>query len=217
MIVVHHPPDAPHLHSAKTSTEDVAPLNEVEMDPMDTFVEDPRQYPDKERPLRPVHENTLNLLLEEVQNLHERELRVDSLIALSSRLQAEFAERLQSESQCMLPSHNYTLPNGREHGTYLALEVGGSTLRVALLELNGRASTQSVRICRTVASNIDNRVRNLKGLQFFDWIAAQVQEMFSGDQEACDHMPPNSQPISMGIAWSFPIESVSAPSAYGHD
>ncbi|KAL8836282.1 MAG: hypothetical protein Q9176_006431 [Flavoplaca citrina] len=210
MIVVHHPPDAPHLHSVKASiTEDVAPLNERNMDPMDTLVEDPRQYSDKERLVRPVYENTLNLLLEEVQNLHERELRVDSLIALSSRLQAEFAERLQSESQCMLPSHNYTLPNGREHGTYLALEVGGSTLRVALLELNGRASTQSVRIRRSVASNIDNRVRNLKGLQFFDWIAAQVQEMFSGDREALDHLLSNSQPIPMGIAWSFPIDQTS--------
>ena len=212
MIVVRNPSDAPHLHSANTSvTEDVAPMTEFKMEPMDMLEEDPRQYPDKEIPMKPVYENPLDRLLEEVQKLHERDLRVDSLIALSYKLQAEFEERLQSESHCMLPSHNYTLPNGREHGTYLALEVGGSTLRVALLELNGRTSTQPVRICRTVASNIDSRVRNLKGLQFFDWIAVQVQEIFLGDGEARDHMPSTSQPIPMGIAWSFPIESVSRP------
>lgn len=184
MIVVRPPPDAPHLHSTKASTtEDVTPVYETKMD----------------------------LLGKEVQDLHERHLRVESLLALSDKLQAEFTERLQSGSQCMLPSHNYTLPNGKEHGTYLALEVGGSTLRVALVDLNGRASTQPLRIRRIVASNIDNRVRDLRGLAFFDWIAAKIREMLLGDREARDRRQSN-EPLPMGIAWAFPIESVSQAS-----
>ncbi|KAI4265226.1 MAG: hypothetical protein L6R38_009571 [Xanthoria sp. 2 TBL-2021] len=181
MIVVRPPPDAPHLHSTKASTtEDVTPVYETKMD----------------------------LLGKEVQDLHERHLRVESLLALSDKLQAEFTERLQSGSQCMLPSHNYTLPNGKEHGTYLALEVGGSTLRVALVDLNGRASTQPLRIRRIVASNIDNRVRDLRGLAFFDWIAAKIREMLLGDREARDRRQSN-EPLPMGIAWAFPIDQTS--------
>ncbi|KAL8786781.1 MAG: hypothetical protein Q9213_002602 [Squamulea squamosa] len=150
----------------------------------------------------------MDLLLKEVQGLFEQQLRVESLLALSKKLQAEFKERLQAGPQCMLPSHNYTLPNGKEHGTYLALEVGGSTLRVALVDLNGRAlSTQSLKIRRIVTSTIDNRVRDLRGLAFFDWIAEKVGEMLSADSAACDHVE-LKEPIPMGIAWSFPIESV---------
>ncbi|KAL8819043.1 MAG: hypothetical protein Q9223_002441 [Gallowayella weberi] len=154
----------------------------------------------------PVYETTMDLLLKEVQSLFEQQLRVESLLALSKKLQAEFKKRLQSSPQCMLPSHNYTLPTGKEHGTYLALEVGGSTLRVALVDLDGRASsTQSLRIRRIVTSTIDNRVRDLRGLAFFDWIAGRIEEMLAADREACDHMQ-LKEPLPMGIAWSFPID-----------
>ncbi|KAL8804638.1 MAG: hypothetical protein Q9182_002446 [Xanthomendoza sp. 2 TL-2023] len=151
----------------------------------------------------------MDVLLKEVQSLFEQQLRVESLLALSKKLQAEFKERLRSSPQCMLPSHNYTLPTGKEHGTYLALEVGGSTLRVALVDLDGRASsTQSLRIRRIVTSTIDNRVRDLRGLAFFDWIAGRIEEMLAADREACDHMQ-LQEPLPMGIAWSFPIDQTS--------
>ncbi|KAL8729080.1 MAG: hypothetical protein Q9166_004997 [cf. Caloplaca sp. 2 TL-2023] len=182
MIVVHSSSDLPHLHSLKSSiTDDVTPI----------------------------YENTMDSLLKEVQGLFEQQLRVESLLALSKKLQAEFKARLQSSPQCMLPSHNYTLPNGKEHGTYLALEVGGSTLRVALVDLDGRASSrQPLRIRRIVTSTINNRVRDFRGLAFFDWIAEKIGEMLSVDREACDHMQ-LEEPLPMGIAWSFPIDQTS--------
>ncbi|KAL8701615.1 MAG: hypothetical protein Q9224_000420 [Gallowayella concinna] len=180
MIVVNPSLDALHLPSVKS-----------------TFTQD----------VTPIYETTMDLLLKEVQGLFEQQLRVESLLLLSRKLQAEFKQRLQSSPQCMLPSHNYTLPTGKEHGTYLALEVGGSTLRVALVDLDGRSSsTHSLRIRRIVTSTIDNRVRDLRGLAFFDWIAGKIGEMLAADREACDHMQ-LKEPLPMGIAWSFPIES----------
>lgn len=150
----------------------------------------------------------MEILLEEVQQLFEQHSRVDSLLALSKKLQAEFEERLQSSPQCMLPSHNYTLPNGMEHGTYLALEVGGSTLRVALVDLRGRNSSRHpLRIRRIVNSTIDNDVRDLRGVAFLDWIAEKIKDMLATDREATDHMQ-LKEPLPMGIAWSFPIELV---------
>ena len=151
----------------------------------------------------------MDSLLEEAQELFRQQLKVESLLSLSRKLQIEFQERLQSSTQCMLPSHNYTLPNGEEQGTYLALEVGGSTLRVALVDLDGRTSLkqQPLRIRRIVTSAIDDRIRDLRGLAFFDWIAAKIGEMLSADKEAMDHAR-LKDPLPMGIAWAFPIESV---------
>ncbi|KAI4131057.1 MAG: hypothetical protein LQ341_006396 [Variospora aurantia] len=179
MILLHHPVDLPRLSSLKS-----------------TVVEN----------VTPMHESNMEILLEEVQQLFEQHSRVDSLLALSKKLQAEFEERLQSSPQCMLPSHNYTLPNGMEHGTYLALEVGGSTLRVALVDLRGRNSSRHpLRIRRIVNSTIDNDVRDLRGVAFLDWIAEKIKDMLATDREATDHMQ-LKEPLPMGIAWSFPIE-----------
>ncbi|KAL8986410.1 MAG: hypothetical protein Q9177_004180 [Variospora cf. flavescens] len=182
MILLHHPVDLPRLSSLKS-----------------TVVEN----------VTPMHESNMDILLEEVQQLFDQHSRVDSLLALSKKLQAEFEERLQSSPQCMLPSHNYTLPNGMEHGTYLALEVGGSTLRVALVDLRGRNSSRHpLRIRRIVSSTIDNNVRDLRGVAFLDWIAEKIKEMLATDREASDHMQ-LKEPLPMGIAWSFPIDQTS--------
>ncbi|KAL8715125.1 MAG: hypothetical protein Q9220_001082 [cf. Caloplaca sp. 1 TL-2023] len=182
MIAVLTPPHLPHLHNLKSAAEeDVTALS------------------------RP----TMDSLLQEVQQLFEQQLRVDALLALSKKLQAEFRERLRSSPQCMLPSHNYTLPHGKEQGTYLAMEVGGSTLRVALVEMYGRhSSMESLRVRHIVTSTIDTHVRDMRGFAFFDWIAAKIGEMLAADREAKDHMQLR-EPLPMGIAWSFPIDQTS--------
>ncbi|KAL8671518.1 MAG: hypothetical protein Q9168_003987 [Polycauliona sp. 1 TL-2023] len=204
MIVVHHPPHALPLYATQVSiTESMTPILESIMDLGHNGGR--RDRPSSTtQPVPTVYETTLDMLLKQVQDLHEKELRIDSLLALSAKLQAEFTGRLQSNSQCMLPSHNYTLPNGKEHGSYLALDVGGSTLRVALIDLNGRTSNHPIRIRRVVASHIDNRVRDLRGLEFFDWIAARIREMLSGDRAARDRVQSN-QPLPMGTGLNAAI------------
>lgn len=141
-------------------------------------------------------------LMLEVEDLFERQLRIESLLSMSRKLQAELKERLKSSPQSMLPSHNYTLPTGQERGIYLALEVGGSTLRVALVELHGQGVNQErLRVRRIEISPIDANVRHLRELAFFDWIAARI-----GDMLAMEVNTKMDEPLRMGIAWSFPIE-----------
>lgn len=173
-----HPP---HLHQLKSSVES----NEVAI------------YP-----------RSMEDLLQEVQKLFAQQLRIESLLSLSKKLQVELKEHLVSSPQCMLPSHNYTLPNGEEKGTYLALEVGGSTLRVATVELSGRSTgSECLRVRRMECSPIDSHVRKFQGLSFFDWIAERIAEMLVMDKEASEHML-KVEPLHMGIAWAFPIELV---------
>ena len=153
------------------------------------------------------HARSMEALLRDVQTSFESQLPIETLLSLSEKLQAEFKEHLVSSPQCMLPSHNYVLPTGKERGTYLALEVGGSTLRVALVDLDGRKNGKpSLKIRRSENSPVTMAVRKLEGLEFFDWIAARIREMLAMDKEAYNRML--SKPLRMGVAWAFPIEYV---------
>ncbi|KAI0601944.1 hypothetical protein F4775DRAFT_291133 [Biscogniauxia sp. FL1348] len=128
----------------------------------------------------------------------------DRLRRFSSDLKAQFRERLQTHAECMLPSFNHQLPTGKEKGQFLALDVGGSTLRVALVELRGReASGQESEIVRISNFKITPEIKRLEGMAFFDWMAARIHEVISKD------VSHGQDPIPMGLAWSFPVEQVS--------
>ena len=115
---------------------------------------------------------------------------------------------LRANSQNMLPSFNYELPTGHEQGLYLALEVGGSNLRMAMVELHGRDSGgDSMRIRRTMSAPIDKSVRQLQNYEFFDWMADNIRQLLLLEDDTKD-MREDSPPLRMGVAWSFPIEQV---------
>ena len=153
---------------------------------------------------------TLDPFLQEVQCAFEQQLKIESLLSLSKQLQTELKQHLISSPQCMLPSFNYTLPTGEEQGTYLALEVGGSNLRMALVELSGRSQGQEpMHIQHTSSFCIDNSVRQLQDHRFFDWMAEKIKEMLVLQNEKT-YLDNEFEPLRMGVAWSFPIESVLA-------
>jgi hexokinase len=166
----------------------------------------------------PPPQKTLDDFLEEVQCQFKQQLKIESLLVLSKQLQLELRQHLHASPQCMLPSYNYTLPTGNERGEYLALEVGGSNLRMALVELGGRSlGPKSMQIRRTVSFPIDNTVRQLPQYAFFDWMAERIGDMLRLQSGSKDHME-GSGTLRMGIAWSFPIESVmdSTTNGYGN-
>ncbi|KAL9123542.1 MAG: hypothetical protein Q9217_007032 [Psora testacea] len=156
---------------------------------------------------------TMQDLLQEVQDSFERPLHIDSLLNLSKQLQAELRQHLISSPQCMLPSFNYTLPTGQEQGTYLAVEVGGSNLRMALVVLHGqsRGGKDRLQIRQTSISPISREVRKLAEYAFFDWMAGKIREMLVLEGETRE----NDEPLRMGVAWSFPIELANVQYAIG--
>lgn len=152
--------------------------------------------------------------LKEAEELLLSYIHVEALRTFATGLKGQFRERLQTNMVCMLPSYNHQLPSGNEQGRYLALDVGGSTLRVALVELNGRrkdgqeAGGEQVECSRIVLMNsfkIDQSIKNLEGRRFFDWMAARIRDTVESE---LGHAHSAEQPILMGLAWSFPIESV---------
>jgi hexokinase len=130
---------------------------------------------------------------------------------MSAKLQDQFAPRMQSSDICMLPSYNHKLPSGFEKGTYLALDVGGSTFRIALVELNGRQpGAKNMRIVVMKNYKIDEKVRQKRGNEFFEWMAEKIQQALADPQLRSST---KTEEFPMGLAWSFPVEQTSSRSA----
>ncbi|KAF2086656.1 actin-like ATPase domain-containing protein [Saccharata proteae CBS 121410] len=151
-------------------------------------------------------DRTMDDYLREVKRLFEAPLQPDRLLSMSARLQEQFALELQASNLCMLPSYNHTLPTGHERGTYLALDVGGSTFRVALVELGGKElGERCMRIAKMRSYRIDNKIRALEGDDFFDWMADRIEDTLD-DPDLRESIHGT---LPMGLSWSFPVEQTS--------
>lgn len=146
------------------------------------------------------------LALEHFLDVVERSFRdpmeEKKLVALSDGMRTQMTASLLDNPLCMLPSYNHQLPSGEEQGSFLALDVGGSTFRVALVELTrAENESQECRILTKASFKIDNSIRQLRGVLFFDWMAERIERTLVGQVKS-----KQSTPLSMGMAWSFPIE-----------
>lgn len=149
---------------------------------------------------------TIEDFLKEAEELLLGQSEGDGLKEFASKLKAQFREGLLSNEDCMLPSYNYQLPTGYEKGQFLALDVGGSTLRVALVELRSRVARGSESgIIRMKSFPIDTPIKNLEGMDFFNWMADLILETVAEDVRQNS----SEKPLPMGLAWSFPIEQTS--------
>jgi len=150
---------------------------------------------------------SLDDFADEVDTLFSSPLSTSKMVDMSDKIRAQFRDCLQNSPCCMLPSYTHALPSGSEKGTYLALDVGGSTFRVALVELSGRG--KEMRIVKVSSSYIDNSVKLLEGIQFFDWMAERIDTMLN--DVGADYGR-GEEPLSMGLSWSFPIDQTSVSS-----
>lgn len=145
----------------------------------------------------------------DAKRMFESPLQLQKLMEISEKLQVQFGQKLQASNICMLPSFNHTLPSGTERGTYLALDVGGSNFRVALVRLNGKSDgADGMEIVKMKTFKIDANVKKLKGVHFFDWMAQRIEEVVADPLVKAEQQTIGDQPLGMGLAWSFPIEYV---------
>ncbi|KAJ9629272.1 uncharacterized protein PV06_01318 [Exophiala oligosperma] len=149
---------------------------------------------------------TLDSLKDEIMRLFRQPCTMRRMLSMSSALRIQYKAKLQDSQACMLPSFCHTLPTGQEKGTYVALDVGGSTFRVAMVELCGRGGQQSpMTVKHMSAFKIDERIRRLPSTQFFDWIAGRIRDILQAHPEDWSQ----HESVSLGLAWSFPIEQTS--------
>ncbi|KAH8808568.1 hypothetical protein F5884DRAFT_376073 [Xylogone sp. PMI_703] len=145
--------------------------------------------------------------LEEVERIFRGPTDPLLLAALSEGMKKQVEECMEDNQLCMLPSYNSELPTGHESGTFLALDVGGSTFRLALIQLSGgKDGEQESKILGQGSFKIGNSVRKLEGIAFFEWMAERIEEVLSGQLAGYGTA---ESPLQMGLAWSFPIEQTS--------
>ena len=146
-------------------------------------------------------------LAAQVKALFEAPVQAKRLLEMSVRLQEEYREKLRASEISMLPSFQHTLPTGNERGDYLALDVGGSTFRAALIRLAGKdGAGDGLQVRRIRSFVIDEDIRRLQGRKFFDWMASKISEMLA----EYNHINGTTDArLKMGMAWSFPVEQTS--------
>ena len=108
----------------------------------------------------------------------------------------------------MLPSFLTSLPNPKMSGTAIATDLGGSTFRVAVIELqphkgvHGAPAEDLGRLRKVLVRNswsVGDEIKQLKAKEFFDWIAERIYDTV---QEA-GLMNGKGKPV--GVTWSFPV------------
>ncbi|KAI9789561.1 MAG: hypothetical protein M1816_005968 [Peltula sp. TS41687] len=144
-----------------------------------------------------------------IRDLNEP-LEISKLLDMSNKIQIQFKDALAKVQITMLPSYLYQLPTGLESGTYLVIDVGGSILRLALVELEGRDSgDQPMKILKMDTWKLDAAIKALIGPEFFDWIALKLDDFLANMQESFLKSP---SVISLGLAWAYPVEQTSVHS-----
>ncbi|VEU23778.1 DEKNAAC104805 [Brettanomyces naardenensis] len=116
-----------------------------------------------------------------------------------------FVKSLHEELNCALNYHsdrsmNHTellIPSGKECGRSLIIDLGGSTLKVCIIDLLGE-SKYEILARKTWEIPNDKKVISLN---FFKMMADRVEEVLKTGQYFA-----RGERISTGISWSFPFE-----------
>lgn len=116
----------------------------------------------------------------------------------------------QNSPISMLPNSNIN-PTGQEYGNYLAIDLGGSTLRISVIQLLPPTQDSSDED-RSNRVNIVNGKKWIMGnnekvidINFFKYMSSKIIECIN-DQ---DVISITDDVINVGITWSFPLNQTS--------
>lgn len=155
-------------------------------------------------------------------------LEESRLYNLARRFSEVYRHLALTSDQQFLPTPVTRLPNGEEVGRYLAIDVGGSNLRVAFIELLGedadsdkspngstsadrsrdtirKAQRQRVRRTLEKAWPIQEHLKMDKADDLFEWIGDCIAEVIADSLSSDATKGEIPEELEMGITFSFPI------------
>lgn len=159
-------------------------------------------------------------------------LEESRLYNLARRFSEVFRHLARTSDQQFLPTPVTRLPTGEEVGRYLAIDVGGSNLRVAFIELLGedadsdkspgnasersrdtirKAQRQRVRRTLEKAWPIQEHLKKDKAEDLFAWIGDCIAEVIADSLSSDATKGDIPEELEMGITFSFPIMYVVMP------
>ncbi|KAK5998430.1 Hexokinase-1-like protein [Cladobotryum mycophilum] len=145
---------------------------------------------------------------------------VDTCHALSERFLQNFAHLAAESKDQFLPtpiSESILRPVAeRGQGRHLAIDIGGTNLRVGFVELHGTAedaSNHSGQVQRLLEKSwpIANHLKNDNADSLFDWIGKCIAEVVEDGTKTLEL--PKDKPVSLGVTFSFPMVQKSVSQA----
>lgn len=143
-------------------------------------------------------------------------LETSTLLDLARRFSENYKSLAQNSTEHFLTTPVTALPTGKEQGKFLAIDVGGSNLRVGFVELTGDSATAdhgerqvedaaSTRIKRSHDKSwpIGDHLKMDQPEDLFNWIGDCMAEMIR--QAIDDHSIPAEDDILLGVTFSFPM------------
>ena len=131
----------------------------------------------------------------------------DHLPDLASEFSKTYRSLAKDSTEQFLATPINVLPNGSETGRMLAIDVGGSNLRVGFVDLKGASM-----IGRSYSRSwrIDEDTRKGTGEYLFSWIGDRIAEVVGNCQtdllEQSQGKDSLGEVIPLGITWSFPLK-----------
>jgi hexokinase len=149
-----------------------------------------------------------------------------SLHTLAYQFSTVYRHLARQSDEQFLPTPVTNLPTGAETGQFLAIDVGGTNLRVAFIELLGDAADRhenppngTEKFRETIKKAQRPRVRRMlekawpigehlkmdKAEDLFSWIGDCIAEVVSDRLNSDAHKIEIPEELAMGITFSFPM------------
>lgn len=145
-----------------------------------------------------------------LQLLQELEAPLKNLPQLAKDFEATFHDLALTSTSQFLPTPVRVLPSGNETGQFLALDLGGTNLRVGIVELFGRSAldTSGERLCIPTQGswNIPEHLKSSTAEDLFHWVSERIRDVLRETSTTAEVM-------ELGITFSFPMEQTSHTSA----
>lgn len=147
----------------------------------------------------------------------------DTLLDLATRFSDTYGYLAKNSTEQFLVTPVTALPSGKEKGRFLAIDVGGTNLRVGLIELMGeeadtpsisgqdveKAQVPKIKRSHDKSWPIDNHLKMDQAEDLFHWIGDCIAEVIT---EALAELPapeamnsPFGDELLLGITFSFPM------------
>ncbi|KAG7484729.1 hypothetical protein MATL_G00052910 [Megalops atlanticus] len=145
---------------------------------------------------------TLSVTLKKVEDfLQPFRLSMEKLREVSARLRKDFIRGLSKRRHSrppvkMLPTFVRSTPDGTERGDFLALDLGGTNLRVFHVRVEDQ---ENVRIVNRKTDPIPTEKKKGTGNQLFDFIAASLADFLKSSSLT-------DQTLPLGFTFSFPCD-----------
>lgn len=127
------------------------------------------------------------------------------LVDIVKHFRKEMEEGLANygKDMAMIPTFVTGVPDGTEEGVFLALDLGGTNLRVCLILLQGHNQFK----IKQQKYKVSEELKTGQARVLFDYIAESVDN-FLTEVESHDDIaiPATGEPMHLGFTFSFPVE-----------